>query len=308
MELKITPAEQSRSRDNIVTPPAVTAIVLNWCNHDETAHCLRSLLNSEYGNLDVLLVDNGSPDDSFERLKASFPEIEALQTGMNIGYAGGNNRGIERALRGTVDYVLVLNNDTVLNPQAVSKLVNVAEREVGTVGGVVPKILYYDEPNLIWYAGGEFSPIRGLGLHWHEGELDRSDAAETVQEVTFMTGACCLFSAEALRELKGFDEDFFAYLEDAELSLRMTDAGYQMWYQPEARVLHRCPPYGTPPSPFQIRQRDRNRRRIMRKHSSPGKRLLFLARFYVTRAILFGGYTVTGDWERARAILHGMGK
>ena len=109
-------------------------------------------------------------------------------------------------------------------------------------------------------------------------------------------------------ELKGFDEAFFAYVEDAELSLRMIDAGYQMWYQPKARILHHSPPLGTPPSPFQIRQRDRNRRRIMWKHASLSQRLPFLARFYLTRAILFLRYVLTRDWQRAQAILQGMGK
>ena len=291
-----------------MTLPAVTAIVLNWSNYDVTADCLRSLLHSDYGNLNILLVDNASSDDSFERLRASFPNIESLQTGKNVGYAGGNNRGIEQVLKGTVEYVLILNNDTVLDPQAINELVDVAEKKGRWTGGVVPKILYHDEPDRIWYAGGEFSPIRGLGLHWRQGDLDQSDQAEVVCGVTFMTGACSLFSAEALRDLKGFDEAFFAYVEDAELSLRMTDAGYQMWYQPKARILHHCPPLGTPPSPFQIRQRDRNRRRIMWKHASLSQRLPFLARFYLTRAILFLRYVLTRDWQRAQAILQGMGK
>ena len=251
-------------------------------------------------------MDNGSPDDSFSELKRLFPEIEFLQTGKNLGYAGGNNRGIDHALVCNPDYILILNNDTVLEPLTVNKLVDAAEKGEGRVGGVAPKILYHEEPGRIWYAGGEFSPLLGLGLHLHEGDLDQSNQMESVREITFMTGACCLLSARALRELKGFDEDFFAYVEDADLSLRMTMAGYQMYYQPEARVLHRCPLPGTPPSPFQIRQRDRNRRRIMRKHSSFGQRLPFLARFLVTRAILFLGYTFTGDWERALAILEGM--
>ena len=164
-------------------------------------------------------------------------------------------------------------------------------------------------PERIWYAGGEFSPIKGLGLHWRDSELDQPDEAENTCEITFMTGACCLLSAEALRVIKGFDEDFFAYVEDADLSLRMRQAGYQLYYQPAARVLHHCAPPGTPPSPFQIRQRDVNRRRIMRKHASLGHRIPFLARFWITRAILLLRYALTGDWERAQAILsrHGQG-
>lgn len=302
------PDHESNRNNNIVTQPKIVAVVLNWCGEEMTNHCLHSLLKSDYTKLLILLVDNGSPDGSGERIRRSFPQIEFLQTGQNLGYTGGNNRGIEWALERNADYVLILNNDTVLDPSAITKLAETAENFGRPVDGVAPKILYHDDPERIWYAGGEFSPIKGLGLHWQEGELDEPDEKEATREVTFMTGACCLLSERSLKELKGFDEDFFAYVEDAELSLRMRRAGYKLLYQPAARVLHHCSPPGTQPSAFQIRQRDLNRRRIMRKHTSLSKRLPFLARFYVTRGILLLGYVLTRDWERARAILQGMGK
>jgi GT2 family glycosyltransferase len=173
------------------------------------------------------------------------------------------------------------------------------------VGGVSPKILYHHQPDRIWFAGGHFSSFRGLGLHWREGE-DDDPREEGIREITFMTGACCLLSAAALGELGGFDEGFFAYVEDAELSVRMRAAGYRMLYQPTARILHHSPPPGAPPTPFQIRQRDRNRRKLMGLHFSPARRLPFLARFYLTRAALLLRYGVTGDGQRARAILQGM--
>ena len=117
-----------------MSPPVVTAIILNWCKEIVTAECIRSVLSSDYGALKVLLVDNGSLDDSFDRLQASFPDIEFLQTGKNLGYAGGNNRGIEQVLQGTTDYILILNNDTVLERCAVRKLVDTAEMRAGKVG------------------------------------------------------------------------------------------------------------------------------------------------------------------------------
>ena len=95
----------------MVSPPAVTAVVLNWCGEVVTTECLRSLLASDYKPLKALLVDNGSPDGSFERLRALFPNLDFIQTGKNLGYAGGNNRGIEWAMRDGADYVLILNND-----------------------------------------------------------------------------------------------------------------------------------------------------------------------------------------------------
>lgn len=286
--------------------PRVAAIVLNWCNEAVTRECLRSLEESEYDSLELLLVDNGSPDGSGGRLREAFPGVHFLQTGANLGYTGGNNRGIEWALAREVDFVLILNNDVVLQPGAITRMVEAAEGAGSKVGGVVPKILFHHDPDRIWYGGGEFSPLRGLGLHWKEGELDGNDAPEETRDVTFMTGACCLLSTSALREVGGFDEAFFAYTEDAEISLRLLKSGFRILYQPQARVLHHSPPPGTPPTPFQIRQRDRNRRRVMRIHFPLSARIPFLLRFYLSRAVLFSGYLLARDWARAGAIIHGM--
>jgi len=298
-------------RDNIgstpqdgTTPPRVMAVVLNWCNEEVSRACLTSLRVARFPGLEVLLVDNGSPDGSGERLRASFPEVGFLQTGANQGYAGGNNRGLERALAEGAYFVLIRNNDTVVDPDCVRHLVDAARQAGDRVAGVVPKILFHDEPERIWYAGGHFSRLRGLGVHWREGEPDRGQ--EEPKDVTFMTGCCCLLSAGALRHVGGFAEGLFAYVEDAELSVRFSKAGYRMVYQPRARVLHHSPPPGSDPLPFQIRQRDRNRRWVMRRHFPLGRRLPFLVCFYATRVALLVRFALRGDGARARAILDGM--
>lgn len=294
-------------RDRCSNDPAdVTAVVLDWRGEAVTTECLSSLQRSEYPALTVLLVDNGSPDHSSEKLRAAFPDIHLLQTGENLGYAGGNNRGIEWALARGAEYVLIVNNDTVLEPGCVGALVTAASTGGGRIGGIVPKILYHDQPDRIWYAGGDFSPLRGLGLHRREGERDVPSRDRGPDDVSFMTGCCCLLSAEALRDVGGFDESFFAYVEDAELSLRLEKAGFRMLYEPSARVLHHSPPPGTLPSPFQIRQRDRNRRRLMRRHFGPAGRLPFKLWFLVTRTLLLLRYLSAGDYSRARAIVNGM--
>jgi hypothetical protein len=290
-----------------VPDPHVVVVVLNWCDEEMSRACLRSLEAVDYDPLTILLVDNGSPDGSGERLREAFPHLDYLQTGSNLGYTGGNNRGIEWALEREADYVLILNNDALVEPGAIKRLVDTAAEADQPVGGVVPKILFHDEPDRIWFGGGSFSALKGLGLHWREGEPDRPGLEEEAREVTFMTGACILLSAPPLRRVGGFDEDFFAYVEDADLSLRLRKGGYSLVYEPRARVLHDAPPPGTPPTPFQIRQRDRNRRRVMRKHFRLMERLPFLARFYLTRAALLARYVASGDGPRTRALLEGAG-
>ncbi len=286
--------------------PHVTVVVLHWCDEEVSRACLASLRRVELPELRVLLVDNGSHDGSGERLRDAFPEVDFHQLGSNVGYAGGNNRGIEWALSRGADYVLILNNDAEVEPECVGHLVDAAVSGGSSVAGVVPKILYHHDPDRIWYAGGHFSPLRGLGLHWREGEPDSDPAGDGgSREVTFMTGCCCLLSAEALRRVGGFEEELFAYVEDAELSLRFAEAGYRMLYQPAARVFHQVPGPGSEPSPFQIRQRDRNRRWVMRHHFPLTRRIPFLVRFYATRFVLLARYLTRGDLPRVRAIVDG---
>lgn len=277
----------------------VTAVVLNWCGEHDTADCLASLAASTYP-VSILLVDNASPDGSGERLHARFPAVSYLQTGANLGYAGGNNRGFERALADGAEYVLVLNDDTIVDPACVARLVRALE--VSRAAVAAPQILYYDEPDLVWYGGGEFSTKRALGLH---RRLDCPiDPNQPRGPTTFVCGCCFLIRADALRRLGGFDESFFAYVEDVEFSLRLTRAGESMVYEPGARILHRIK-RGARSTPFQIRQRDRNRRKLVLTHYAFQDRLRFALWFYPTRLVHFARYVAVGDWASARAILQG---
>ena len=140
-------------------PASVVAIVLNWCGEELTAECIESLERSQYSQLRTLLIDNGSPDGSGDRLHARFPTIPYLQMGQNLGYGVANNRGIEWALAHGADYVLVVNNDAVVLPGAIGRRVETAESQ-GDVAIVAPFIGYYDDPETPWYAGGRFSRLR----------------------------------------------------------------------------------------------------------------------------------------------------
>lgn len=284
----------------MLTGPRVTAIVLNWCNELETAACLDSLAASQYDALTILLVDNGSPDGSGDRLHARFPNVDYLQTGSNQGYAGGNNRGMTWALERGAELLLVLNDDTVVDPDCVGHLVQAANETNAAV--VTPLIVYFDDPGTVWYGGGVFSRTRALGAHLLEDEP--VDPGQSRRPTTFACGCCFLIRADVVRTLGGFDESFFAYAEDAELSLRVARAGHRMFYEPRARVLHRIEP-GAAATPFQIRQRDRNRRRIVARHYGLADTVRFSLWFYPTRAVHLVRYVVRRDWASARAIVDG---
>jgi GT2 family glycosyltransferase len=283
----------------------VIVVLVNLCREEDTAACIRSLQASECTALEIVLVDNGSPDGSGARLRAAFPEVIHLALPENTGFTGGNNCGIRFALDRGCDYVLLLNNDTVVEPACVSRLVEAMRTNPGA-GAVGGKILFHDAPDRIWFAGGDFSPLRAAGLHRFEGAADPDPTGGSVEEVSFLTGCCMLIPAAVLREVGAFQEDLFAYVEDLELSLRLRAAGYRLLYVPAARLLHRVPLDPQPPTPFKIRLRDRNRRRVVRRHYPLAARLRFACFFYPTRLLLGARYALRGDHERAVAIFEGM--
>lgn len=288
------------------TAPSVWAIILTHGGAEEiTAACIDSLMAQTYPALTVLLVDNASFDGSGARLRDRYPRMAYLQTGGNYGYTGGNNRGMQHALDRGAEYLLILNNDTVVEPACIATLVASA-REIPRLGALAPKVLYFDDPKRIWYAGGDLARRKVLGRHRRELELDDPTEPARLEPMTFATGCCFLMPAEAARAVGFFPEDFFIYAEDVELSMRLHEAGYGLYYQPAARLYHREPAQRADPSPFQLRLVNRNRRRIARRHYGLLDRAAFALWFYPTRALRFGQYLLRGDWARMRALVAGV--
>jgi GT2 family glycosyltransferase len=185
----------------------------------------------------VLVVDNGSTDGSAEAVRREFPEVEVLETGANLLYAGGNNAGITRALANGARQIVLLNNDTVVDPDCIAALSAHLEADprIGIVG---PKILYADASDRIWYAGGELSFWRGE--LWHRGirEVDRGQYDQP-GDTGYVTGCCLMIRREALEQAGMLDERFRMYAEDADLCMRVRRAGFSIRYEPAARVWHK---------------------------------------------------------------------
>src|SRR6056297_688817 len=150
---------------------SVYIVILNWNNFQETIDCVESCKKLTYSNFKILLVDNGSTDGSEDILKKEFPGIPLIQTGENLGYSGGNNAGIRHALEQGADYIWLLNNDTVVDPQCLAKMVQTAEssNQIGMVGS---KIFYHHSPDILWYAGGEID-LEGGGTTQHVGQNEK---------------------------------------------------------------------------------------------------------------------------------------
>lgn len=215
----------------------VYIIVLNWNGRDDTRECLLSCRKTTYGNYRILVVDNGSTDGSEAFLRGEFPDVEFLQTGENLGFAGGNNRGIDYALARGAKYVWLLNNDTIIAPEALTELVEVFEARKGA-GIVGSKIYYYDDPRRVWFAGGWIKYARGSTGHTGEGVTDEGQFDE-VREVDYITGCSLMVSRDAIEAVGLMDERYFLLFEETDLNERVRRAGYKVLFVPSSHVWHK---------------------------------------------------------------------
>ena len=219
--------------------PLVYVLVVNWNGVQHLDECFSSLLASTYGNVRLVLIDNGSSDGSVGFVRSKYgadPRVGFLELGENLGWSRGNNVGIREAIRQHADYVFLLNNDTATAADAIQKLVEAAEADP-RVGALAPKMLMYDNPDLINSVGLECSVIASswdLGI----GRLD-GPRWDEVRPVIGVCGGAGFFRVATLEQTGVLPEDFEIYLDDLDLCLRIWDAGYEIRSCPEAQVRHK---------------------------------------------------------------------
>jgi GT2 family glycosyltransferase len=212
--------------------PLVFIIVLNWNSWRDTLECLRSLAQLDYPNYRVLVVDNGSTDGSEERIREAYPALDLLQTGANLGYAGGNNVGIRHALSHGAAYVLVVNPDVLVEQRTLTTLMEVTLCHP-RIGALSPVVRFKDKHGTVWFGGSV--------IHWQEGRVGHTtiqEDGELCQPCAWASGCCLLMSAKALLEVGLFDHRYFMYYEEADLCQRMSRAGYMVAVCPRANVFH----------------------------------------------------------------------
>jgi GT2 family glycosyltransferase len=213
-------------------------IVLAWNQLRETLECLESLQQTHYENLHLSLVDNGSSDGTADVVTLQFPQVEVLRLEKNVGIARGYNTGIENALANEADFVLVMNNDTVIAPDMVNELVDTIQQHPN-IGMVMPKIYnYYGEPNRLWCAGAKWQlippRIKQIGANAPDGP--RYSKPFTVE---YAPSCCLLIRSKVLEEVGAFDPSYYFYFDDWDLSARIRAAGYGILFVPQAHLWHK---------------------------------------------------------------------
>lgn len=227
--------------------PLIFIVILNWNGWKDTIECIESIKKVKKGKytLEIIVIDNASTDESLEKLK----KYRVVSNASNLGFAGGNNIGIQLALDEGADWVCVLNNDTVVDENLFINFLTAVELNP-EVGIVSPKIYFAkgyeyhkrykksDLGHVFWYAGGtiDWNNVYGSNFGVDEVDIGQYDKSRLTD---FATGACMFLKSSVLRSIGLFDEKYYLYLEDADLSMRARKAGYEILYAPEAVIWHK---------------------------------------------------------------------
>ncbi len=243
--------------------PCVDIVIPTWNGWELLEPCLRSISRQSFPNLTVIVVDNGSSDDTVDLLARHYPEVRVVSFAENRGFSPAVNSGIRA---GNNPWVLLLNNDTELAPDCVQHLVETAEQQP-EFSFFVPKMLSFHDRSVLDGAGDGY--LRG-GAGYRLGTMEHDSEHYSRPGPVF--GACAgavLYQRQLFARVGLFDEDFFAYLEDVDLNLRINRAGLRGWYVPRARVYHvGSATTGSRINPTTVRLSTRNSFFVLLKHYS----------------------------------------
>lgn len=244
----------------------LSVILVNFRRAQDTIACVNSLRTSSFADFDIIIVDNNSQDGSVAILKEHCGHVTVIENQTNLGFAEGNNVGIREALKRLSAFVLLLNNDTVVHPDALHWLVATmrANPACGIAGA---KIFYHDPPQLLWFAGGYFNRHSSFGGHRGMKQSD-SPAFSLLQATDYVTGCCMIIRREVFQSVGLLDSDYFAYLEDVDFCIRARDKGYVILFEPRAIIYHKISRTSAWDSPLYIYFNLRNKIFFLRKNSS----------------------------------------
>jgi len=289
---------------------SVAVIVVNWNGFDFSQACLESLRKVDFPDFRVVLVDNASQNQEGPRLKKTFPEIELIENSTNLGFSGGNNVGIRFALAGGFSHILLLNNDTEVEPNFLGEMMQ-RFRQHPEIGVVQPLILFLKEPKKIWSAGGKW--ISSVGRAVTLGDREPvADFRIRKCELDWATGCCMLISRDALLKAGLLNEQYFAYFEDVEWSLRFKKDGFRINLAEKAIVYHEAgasskkqTSEGTlSPAVFYYHVRNQF---YLTRGTLKGFQCLAAFGYHLSRFVLWIGYfTLRGRFKKLKAVARGI--
>jgi GT2 family glycosyltransferase len=213
-------------------------VLVNWNSFELTKDTLESLQQTTYTNYDCIIVDNGSVDGSGDLIEKSFPNCIVLKSATNKGFTGGNNIGMEFALQHGYEFIMMLNNDVVVEPNFLEPLIARLVQNP-TIGAVQPLIYFHHDRNIIWNAGSTYNTLLGI---YNTPDYNKKDSGHQFKnkskKIDWITGCAFMIRASVLNNVGLLREAFFMYYEDVDLSFRIKSAGYQLDYVPNSVIYH----------------------------------------------------------------------
>ena len=272
-------------------------MILSWNRVDCLKDCVKSLLEINYPNYDIIVVDNASTDGSPEEVERNFPFVKLIRNKENLGYAEGNNIGIKYAIEKGDDYVLLLNDDVVVDPNFLRELVEVAEGDP-RIGAVGPRIHHFKGSSGLYQ-------FYGKANFYFNADYKRLDDVSKPEEVDYVFGTALLVKKEVVRRVGLLDANFFLYVEERDWCYRIRKAGYKIVYVPSAKAYHKVSQsFSGRMNPIVLYYVTRNELVFARKHLNP---LLFFPLWIPRFAFRIIRYALkTRNIQVIKAILHGF--
>lgn len=238
-------------------------VLVNYNGGKYQNDCIKTIYNQNYKNIDVVVVDSASTDDSIEKLEKEYPSVHVIRKNENVGVAVGNNIGIKCCIENGAEYVLLLNNDTELDSHLLKNL----ERKASSSTVVVPKIYFYSPDNWIWFGGGGMDWKKASGYHIGLREVDKGQYDKEMDILYSPT--CCMMIHKSVFNTVGYiDESTFMYYDDTDFCVRLIDNGINIKYVPDAFMWHKVSSSsGGMQSKIGVYYNNRNQLYFMKKYS-----------------------------------------
>ena len=214
--------------------PKINILILNWNGKNILDNCIKSIRSSTYDNFFITIIDNGSNDNSIKKYFHD-EDIEVLKNKKNLGYAKGYNRAFKKILNKKDDYYLILNNDTILLPDTIEKLMN-SLRKYGKLNIYSPKILNSNN-NRLWFAGGRINFLSSIPYHIGI-DSDESNITYKTKQTSFVSGCCMLVNNKIINLLNGFNESYKMYFEDVDFCLRAKKYNISCYMVSDSNIYH----------------------------------------------------------------------
>ena len=312
--------------------PIVYIILLNWNGWQDTIECLESLEKATYPNFNVVIIDNASANDSVARIRAWIKErgiplaeyklesrkgqpvpvnteepkktglrrVELISSAENLGFCAGNNVGMEFAHRAGAEYFLILNNDTIVEPNFLEPLIEAAQ-SLPNVGLLGSAICFYNDREKVSWAGGKFNCFLEYKGCYDDDTLITDIANIGAYPTDCILGCSTLISRRVFEAVGGYDEDFFLWSEDWDLSVRIRKNGYQMIIVPSSVIYHKISKSLGLMHALPYYYSTRNRLLLKKKHLPWHLRMLFYLWFASTRLIRYSQFFLQGRFDLIHA-------